>query len=206
MSIEVLLLVIPVLIVSIIVHEVAHGYAALFLGDHTAEHAGRLTVNPVSHIDPFGSIVLPLITSLGGFFFGYAKPVPYNPANLSNKRWGEAIVAFAGPASNLVIALLFALLTRFVLFIEAVPQDSLMIQGFVFIIFANIFLAILNLIPIAPLDGSKILYSVLPYRYIGVRRWMEQYQLVLIGVLLVFLITTPVLPGITIFLTSLLIG
>jgi len=107
MNPEILLLVIPVLIVSIIVHEVAHGYAALFLGDRTALNAGRLTVNPISHIDPIGSILLPIVTSFTGFFFGYAKPVPYNPNNLSNKKWGEAIVAFAGPGSNIVLAILF---------------------------------------------------------------------------------------------------
>jgi len=205
MNPEILLLVIPVLIVSIIVHEVAHGYAALFLGDRTALNAGRLTVNPISHIDPIGSILLPIVTSFTGFFFGYAKPVPYNPNNLSNKKWGEAIVAFAGPGSNIVLAILFAIVTR-VAVSTGTPPDSLMIQAFVFIVIANLFLAFLNLIPVAPLDGSKILFSVLPYKWIGVRRWMEKNQLLFIGLVLVLIFTTPVLETITYFFARLLIG
>ena len=202
---QLLLLVIPVLIISIIVHEVAHGYAALFLGDRTALDAGRLTMNPLAHIDPVGSILLPIVTSFTGFFFGYAKPVPYNPVNLSNKKWGEAIVAFAGPASNIILAIVFGLVARgFVM--SGMPTDTLVLQGVVFIVIANLFLAFLNLIPIAPLDGSKILFSVLPYRWIGVRRWMEQYQLVLVGLILVFIITTPILENITYFFAGILIG
>ena len=205
MNPELLLLVIPVLIVSIIIHEVAHGYAALFLGDRTALNAGRLTVNPIPHIDPVGSILLPLVTSVTGFFFGYAKPVPYNPNNLTNKKWGEAIVAFAGPASNIVLAILFALLIRVFVATGMSPQD-MVIQASAFVVIANLFLALLNLIPVAPLDGSKILFALLPYKYIGVRRWMEQYQLILIGLVLVFLILTPVLPRITYGLAGILIG
>src|SRR5687768_676502 len=104
---------IAVLILSIIVHEVAHGVAADRLGDPTARYAGRLTLNPISHIDPVGSIVLPLITYFsGGFIFGWAKPVPYNPYNLRNGTWGEALVALAGPTSNIALALVFGLLIR----------------------------------------------------------------------------------------------
>jgi len=205
MNPEVFLLVIPVLIVSIIIHEVAHGYAALFLGDRTALNAGRLTVNPIAHIDPVGSILLPILTSFTGFFFGYAKPVPYNPNNLSNKKWGEAIVAFAGPASNIILAVLFAIVTR-VAVASGTPMDGLMIQAFVFIVIANLFLAILNLIPVAPLDGSKILFSLLPYKWISIRRWMEKNQLILVGLVLLLIITTPVLETITYFFAGLLIG
>lgn len=202
---QILLLVIPVLIVSIIVHEVSHGWAALFLGDRTALDAGRLTLNPIAHIDPVGSIVLPLLTAWSGFFFGYAKPVPYNPANLSNKKWGEAIVAFAGPASNFVIAIIFALVVR-LFAAQGMPIDSLAVQASAFVVIANLFLGLLNLIPIAPLDGSKILFSVLPYKWIGVRRWMEQYQLFLIGIVLVIIITTSILENVTYFFAGLLIG
>ena len=202
---QLLLLVIPVLIISIIVHEVAHGYAALFLGDRTALNAGRLTMNPISHVDPVGSIILPLITSVTGFFFGYAKPVPYNPNNLSNKKWGEAIVAFAGPGSNIALALLFAIVTR-VLVNTGTAADSLVIQGTVFIVIANLFLAFLNLIPVAPLDGSKILFALLPYKYIGIRRWMEKNQLLLVGLVLALIIITPVLQTVTYFFAGMLIG
>ncbi len=202
---QLLLLVIPVLIISIIVHEVAHGWAAFFLGDNTALNAGRLTMNPIAHIDPVGSILLPIITSFTGFFFGYAKPVPYNPNNLSNKKWGEAIVAFAGPLSNIVIAILFAIIIR-VFVAQGMEPTSTVISACVFVVIANLFLAFLNLIPVAPLDGSKILFSILPYKYIGVRRWMEKNQLLMIGLVLVIIITTPILENSTYFFAQILIG
>ncbi|HEY4500581.1 MAG TPA: site-2 protease family protein [Candidatus Paceibacterota bacterium] len=98
-----------VLLFSVVIHEISHGYAALFLGDRTAEYAGRLTLNPIKHIDLVGTIILPVISLLlpGSFLFGWAKPVPYNPYNLRNQRWGEAIVAAAGPLSNILLALIF---------------------------------------------------------------------------------------------------
>lgn len=206
MTFELLLLIIPVLIVSVIIHEVAHGYAAYFQGDPTALHAGRLTMNPFSHLDPFGSIILPLLTAWSGFFFGYAKPVPYNPHNLRDKKWGEAIVAFAGPLANIVIALIFSLIIRFMDGMYGLDPTSMVAQGLFFVVIANLFLAILNLIPLPPLDGSKILFSLLPYKWIGVRRFMEQYQLVFFGILLIIVLTTDILPAITYFFSSLLIG
>ncbi len=105
-----------VLIMSIVIHEVAHGYSAYLLGDDTARLSGRLTLNPIRHLDPFGSVILPLllfITTKGSFLIGWAKPVPYNPANLRNGRRGNMIVAFAGIAANLIIAIIFGLLIRF---------------------------------------------------------------------------------------------
>ncbi len=202
---QLVLLVIPVLLISIIVHEVSHGWAAFFLGDRTALDAGRLTINPIAHIDPVGSIVLPLLTAWSGFFFGYAKPVPYNPANLSNKKWGEALVAAAGPASNFIIAILFAVVIR-VFGAQGMPVDSLAIQACASIVLANLFLGLLNLIPVAPLDGSKILFSVLPYKSIGVRRWMEKNQLILVGLVLALIILTPILETTTYFFAEMLIG
>src|SRR3989338_10071713 len=93
---------IAILIFSVVIHEVSHGYAALALGDHTAEAEGRLTLNPLKHLDLFGSIILPLLSySMGGFIFGWAKPVPYNPYNLRNQKWGPAIVGVAGPPANI---------------------------------------------------------------------------------------------------------
>ena len=152
-----------VLIVSIIIHEVAHGYAAYALGDQTAKMAGRLTLNPLPHIDPIGSVIVPLlgVLSPAHVFFGWAKPVPYNPYNLKNQRWGEAIVAFAGVGTNLFIAILFGLLARFALAsgLSAFGQAAAIIS------LVNLFLGFFNLIPIPPLDGFTFLRGLLPYRY-----------------------------------------
>lgn len=161
-----------ILIFSVVVHEVAHGYAAYLQGDNTARFQGRLTLNPVKHLEWFGSFILPAMSYfLGGFILGWAKPVPYNPYNLRNQKWGEAIVAFAGPLSNICIALFFGLLIRF-------GTASSMGEGFVYIfssiVFINLVLATFNLVPIPPLDGSKILFSILPYRLQYIREFMEQ--------------------------------
>lgn len=161
-----------VLIFSVIIHEVSHGYSAYLQGDNTAKFAGRLNLNPLNHLEWFGSFFLPVISYfLGGFIIGWAKPVPFNPYNLRNQRWGEAIVAFAGPFSNIAIALFFGLLLRFGVL-------SSLGEGYVFIasiiVFINLVLATFNLIPIPPLDGSKILFSLLPYSMQNVRNWMEQ--------------------------------
>src|SRR3989338_2225687 len=105
---------IVVIIFSVVIHEVSHGFAALALGDRTAEYEGRLTLNPFKHLDPFGSFVVPVISyMLGGIVFGWAKPVPYNPYNLRNQKWGPAVVGVAGPAANLLLAVVFGLLLRF---------------------------------------------------------------------------------------------
>ena len=147
-----------ILIFSIILHEVAHGYAADKLGDPTARYAGRLTLNPIPHIDILGSIILPIISSLspGGFLFGWAKPVPYNPYNLVKApRWGEFIVAAAGPGTNFALAIVFAVLVR----VSGDPTfGSICFIG----VLVNLWLGILNLIPIPPLDGSKVLSGILP--------------------------------------------
>jgi Zn-dependent protease len=158
---ESVIFLIAILVMSVVIHEVAHGYAALWLGDVTAKYAGRLTLNPIKHLDPFGSVILPAIMALlpGGLIFGWAKPVPYNPYNLKNQRWGELIVAAAGPLSNLIIALFFGILIRLSPII-GLPQSFVEISFMVVLI--NLVLAIFNLVPIAPLDGSKILYSLLP--------------------------------------------
>jgi Zn-dependent protease len=152
---------IAILVMSVVIHEVAHGYAALWLGDVTAKYAGRLTLNPIKHIDPFGSIIIPLLMAIlpGNLIFGWAKPVPYNPYNLKNQRWGELIVAAAGPLSNIIIAIVFGLLIRFAPLLDL---PSAFIQISLTVVFINLVLAVFNLIPIAPLDGSKILYSLLP--------------------------------------------
>lgn len=153
---------IVVLIFSVIIHEVAHGWAANALGDPTAKLAGRLTLNPLRHIDPFGTIILPLLMKLAGFpfLFGYAKPVPYNPYNLRNQRWGEAIVAIAGVATNLFLALLFGLLARYAYAAGAVTFGDLASV----VVLMNLFLGLFNLFPFPPLDGYTFLRSALPYR------------------------------------------
>jgi len=175
-----------VLVMSVVVHEVAHGYTAEFLGDPTARLEGRLTLNPIKHLDPVGSILVPIITFFsGGVIFGWAKPVPFNPYNLKNRKWGEALVALAGPASNLAIALLFSLIIRYGVGFGFIPQSFAEIS--VLIIITNISLAVFNLIPIPPLDGSKILFSLIPLRYEHVHRWIERYSLVLVLLLLFFL-------------------
>ena len=151
-----------ILVLYIIVHEVAHGYAANSLGDPTAKLQGRLTLNPIPHIDPIGSILIPgaLILSSAGVFFGWAKPVPYNPYNLRSQRWGEAIVASAGAVTNLTLALIFGLIVRFG--VGTLPLPFLELSATICAM--NLFLGIFNLIPIPPLDGFTVLRGLLPYR------------------------------------------
>jgi len=161
MDIPLTLIIVTILIFSVIVHELAHGYVALYLGDPTAKLAGRLTLNPIPHLDPIGSVLIPLILALtpGGFIFGWAKPVPYNLYNLRNQKWGEALVAVAGPGMNLFLALVFGLSLRFFAGYLSLPTIEVMS----FIVFINILLALFNLIPIPPLDGSKVVNAFLPY-------------------------------------------
>jgi len=166
-----------ILIISVVLHEVAHGYAANWLGDPTARLAGRLTLNPIPHLDPMMSIILPGLLLLTGspILFGAAKPVPYNPYNLTNQKWGEAIVAAAGPGANIAIAIIFALIVRSA---EILQLSQSFVELSIIIIMLNIFLAFFNLVPIPPLDGSKILPRLLPYslamKYEGLRRTLEQ--------------------------------
>lgn len=151
-----------VLIFSVIVHEVAHGYMANWLGDPTARLGGRLTLNPLSHIDPVGTIFLPLMMWLAQGFgpnpilIGYAKPVPYNPHNLPGK-YDEVLVAGAGPATNIFLAVAFGFAIRAI----GGPETPL-IDAFSIIVLVNMLLALFNLIPIPPLDGSKVLSGILP--------------------------------------------
>lgn len=153
-----------VLIISVILHEVSHGYMAEYLGDPTARSLGRLTLNPIPHIDMMGSIILPLIFVLTGspVVFGWAKPVPYDPRNIRGsrfkERYGGAIVAAAGPLVNILLAVIFGLLLRFL------TLDPNMVQFFLTVVIINISLAVFNLIPIPPLDGHHIISALLPYR------------------------------------------
>lgn len=162
---------IVILIFSIIIHEVAHGFMADWLGDPTARLQGRLTLNPIKHIDPVGSIIVPLITSLSGFTFGWAKPVIYNPYNLKNKRQGEFLIGAAGPLSNLSLALIFSAVIRFAISSGAFSMEFIQVCSYVVLI--NLVLAIFNLIPLPPLDGSKLLFAYLPSQYGQLRMRME---------------------------------
>ena len=170
---------------SVVIHEVSHGFVALRFDDRTALYAGRLTLNPLKHLDLFGSIILPLFLVLTGspFLFGWAKPVPYNPNNLSNRKWGTIAVASAGILANLSLAVIFGLILRF-------SANSAVPTGFVFIIssivIVNLGLAIFNIVPIPPLDGSKILFSLLPSSYYKAISFLEQYSLVLILIFVIF--------------------
>jgi len=160
-SIEIVLQ-IAVLIFSVVVHEVAHGYAALRLGDPTAKYAGRLTLNPMKHLDMWGSFLVPLFLAISqiGFVFGWAKPVPYNPYNLKDQRYGPAIVGVAGPLSNLILALISGISLRILLVTGM--ADGLLASIFALMFIINIALMVFNLFPIPPLDGSKLLFAFLP--------------------------------------------
>ncbi|MBI2120305.1 MAG: site-2 protease family protein [Parcubacteria group bacterium] len=175
---------IAILILSVVVHEVSHGFMANILGDGTARHAGRLTLNPLKHLDPVGSFFIPLLTYFaGGFIFGWAKPVPYNPHNLRDQRWGDAKVAAAGPFSNLLLAVVFGLILRFG---GGLLDYSAAAQILQLIIYLNLILAVFNLVPIPPLDGSKILFSILPYHLKYIQDFLERYWLVFIGIFIFF--------------------
>ena len=170
---------------SIVIHEVSHGFMAEHFGDNTARNAGRLTMNPIKHLDLFGSIILPaiLILSKVGFIFGWAKPVPYNPDNLSDRKWGTVWVASAGVLANFFIAIVFGLIIRFSSGLD-LPSDFYFITSAIVVV--NLALGIFNLLPIPPLDGSKILFSFLPERAFNFILAYEQYSLILLLVFIVF--------------------
>ncbi len=166
-----------VLLFSVVIHEVSHGYMAERLGDDTARKMGRLTLNPIKHLDPIGSVLVPVVlASLGGIVFGWAKPVIYNPRNLKNPERDSAFIALAGPSSNIAIALLFGVLFRILAASNIVLANTATITTlFFFIIQINIALAVFNLIPIPPLDGSKILFPLLPQSAERLRVFLERY-------------------------------
>ena len=218
MTIAIIIFEFLVLIFSAVLHEVAHGYEAERLGDDTARRAGRLTLNPLKHLDPFMSFIMPVVLFLTtGFFFAGAKPVPYNPNNLKNPRVDSVKVAFAGPVTNLFIALVFGILSMLVplassakdalfnsVLSGATPVFNAPFAGafffFLIVVYINVLLGIFNLVPIPPLDGSKLLFLILPptprtYKFMY---FMERWGLILV-LLFVFFGFSIILPVIGFF-------
>ena len=214
---------IAILILSVVVHEVSHGYIAYLLGDPTAKRAGRLSMNPLKHLDLTGSFIVPLMLVLlkSSFVFGWAKPVPYNPYNLKNQKWGPGLVAISGPLSNFLIAGVFGLVALFLpldqtakteIGLAAVNGAAIFGAGdapalFYFssmVVWINVFLGIFNFIPIPPLDGSKVLFSFLPYKWTNAQIFLEKYGFF---ILLFFLFSfSAVLLPVVFFLFRLFLG
>jgi Zn-dependent protease len=199
-----------VLIFSAVLHEIAHGYEAEKLGDDTARKAGRLTLNPLVHLDLFGSFLMPVllyIASGGTFFFAAAKPVPYNPNNLKNPRTGSAKIALAGPLTNLGLALIFGILVRIAIYL---PVSDFLLQLLGIICLINILLGIFNLVPIPPLDGSRILFAALPQNRTTYRvfAFLERWGLifVLLFVFFGFGLLSPIINGLFFLLTGQQLG
>ncbi len=185
MDAQVLAFSIIILLFSVIVHEVMHGVVALYFGDHTARDAGRLTLNPIPHIDPFGTILLPAILLLSGspILFGYAKPVPINPLNFRDIKMGEIWVSAAGILSNLGLAILASILYHI---LGGNSTQTLINSLLIFTVYINLILAIFNLIPVPPLDGSKVVMALLPYNAARAYQSLERFGfLILIMLMLI---------------------
>jgi len=180
MELLITLITIPAFLYSVILHEISHGFVAYLLGDRTAKNMGRLSLNPLRHIDPFGTILLPvllLVSTFGRFAFGYAKPVPINPRYFKHAEKGMMITGAAGPLSNIAIGSILGLMVKAGLVTGAAKLI------FLNVIFLNFFLALFNLVPVPPLDGSRILAYFLP----GSLKY-SYYQLERFGFLIVFLL------------------
>ena len=185
-SLSFLFLIYFIIILSAIFHEYCHAWMANYLGDPTTKYAGRLTLNPLKHIDPLGTIILPLFLMLFfNTFLGWAKPVPYNPYNLSNQKYGSSKVAIAGPAANFFLALFFGLVLRFI-----APVGFLYL-ALEWIVYINIFLGLFNLIPIPPLDGSKLLADLFPQS--SLLRFLEQSFIgIFVAIIIAFMVLSPI--------------
>ena len=180
---EVLIILLPILIFSLCFHEFSHGYIAYKLGDPTAARNGRLTLNPIAHLDPIGSLMILFVG------FGWAKPVPVNPVNFSNPRLDMMKVAFAGPASNLLLAFAGGLMMRLVN-IVGLLQSEMFIQTLYFFIFINISLAVFNMIPVAPLDGSQIFGNMISKNNPKLAWKLQMYgPKILMGIILIGMVT-----------------
>ncbi len=180
----VLIFTLIILLFSIIIHEIAHGSVALYLGDSTAKHQGRLSINPLKHLDPIGSFIVPLflfiLTAGKGPIVGWAKPVPINPYNFKDQKWGRLKVSIAGPAANFLVAIFFGLIIRFF------PLNSAFSSLLSIIVFYNFLWGLFNLVPIPPLDGSHILFSLLPERFSRFKFIIHQYRTFLLVFFIIF--------------------
>ncbi len=175
-----IIIVLAIVLGSVILHELAHGLAAYWLGDRTAKDAGRLTLNPIKHIDPYMSILVPVILYiLKAPVFGGAKPVPVNFSNLKWREWGMALVSFAGPFTNFLLAFICFLIGHFSGFIYGTGGELL---AFIFeeLVFINLGFMLFNLIPVPPLDGSRILYAISPDGFRNVLNNIEKYGIIII--------------------------
>ncbi len=191
-----------IIVVSAVFHEYFHGWTANYLGDPTAKYAGRLTLNPIKHIDLMGTVILPLfLLFFVGGFIGWAKPVPYNPYNLRDQKWGSTKVAFSGPCANFILALIFGLGLRFSVAFGAVSVGSFLYIALTWIVYVNIFLGLFNLIPIPPLDGSKLLMDLFPQS-----RVIQSLSGSFVGIFLALILALMFLPYISSFLYNFLVG
>jgi Zn-dependent protease len=170
---------VPVLLLSATFHEVAHGYAAFLLGDSTAKNQGRLTLNPIAHIDPMGVGVMIITALFFPFAIGWAKPVPVNPMYFREPHKGMMITALAGPATNMIIAFIFNLVVRLMIFLQVIPPGKIA-EMLATIVFLNLILAAFNLIPIPPLDGSRVVAYFIPRQYKHYYFRLEQFGMFIV--------------------------
>lgn len=189
-----------IIVLSAVLHEYAHGWTAYQLGDSTAKDAGRLTLNPIAHMDLLGTVIVPLfLLFTSGVFIGWAKPVPYNPYNLRDQKHGSLKVAFAGPAANLLIALTLGIILR--IFLNFFASLNPLLPVFIGLtIYVNIFLALFNLLPFPPLDGSKIFASLFP------KQWHHFRKIGMFGVFIALAVAIFILSPIANFIFKLIVG
>ncbi len=211
---KIVISIIPILL-AVILHEVSHGFVANKLGDPTAKMMGRLTLNPISHIDPFGTILMPLFlyaVTNGQFVFGYAKPVPINPVNFKNPKRDMAISAAAGPVTNLLLAAASVLLVKHMIIplSTVVPSSAiatilkplvLMLEASLFI---NVILAVFNMIPMPPLDGGRVLMGLLPYKQAMALGRLEPFGFIIVIVLVATHIADMIILPVISFIVGLL--
>ncbi len=196
-----------VLMFSVILHEIAHGYAALRLGDPTARDARRLTLNPISHIDPIGTLLLPgfLLITGSSFLFGWAKPVPVNPRWFRNPQVGMAIVGFAGPATNIIIAVLASIVLRLIPPVNPVDPGFL-VHVLYYAVLINVVLATFNMLPIPPLDGSRVIIPFVPRNVAQVFYQLEPYGMYIVLGLYFTGILWKIIGPVRAFITGILLG
>jgi Zn-dependent protease len=185
MEVVTLIFIVVILVFSTVLHELAHGYVAYWLGDHTAKASGRLSLNPIVHIDPVMSIMVPVVLYLlGGPVFGGAKPVPIDTRKLKWNEWGFALVAIAGPLTNIILSFLFFLVWYFT---GGVAMENIAHQILLYGVQINLGFALFNILPIPPLDGSRVLYALAPDFARDFLRKMEPFGIIVVYILVFFM-------------------